>query len=589
MKLIPLTLYQPETLFFRVDDYDALCLPIVPGVALFKDEAHHPRVEHFYNSMHQSAYAFYLSNDELLIGPVVNSKKASFFRCQINTSQPSGIEILEFIGGVSNEEYYGMKMLGMAGVKLQSIKEMTFPMVSFKNVYFILEEKKHYNIDLREHGIFNLRLTTLKRAIKRGHVDLPTRIVEVNEAQPNAQMFSYTPFRHKGEKLVLVKGEPWLALRVRNTDEAKDVLSLAFIDQPYVDDPFCLGLQLAILKVFSDKACLCGNAKDEALYLSALEQIETMGDITAYLTDRNPNNVIEPPKTTSKSVAKSVPEPIIQMTSDTGMAISVAVKTVSKPSKKKKSGVPAKAEAPNKPSSTSQKLKIHSYSSLEDSGCRVDVKWSYGEAGELLRYWVPSQAVEDLQIVSELMAIRDVLLVKTIAAGVPISVGAEDLDMIVSKGAIKRMIRSDSTKLRNGWESARYLMARCFGGKIEVEKELPFVSEKSPAIEFLSLESPVEAEMVDSPLGPVRMSHHAIKRVMERREKCEMNTWAFTLDALATAEIKGKANSFKQVKHEKEAQYLVSSGWRFVVGEEQGGAVGRLVFTAYPKLEREVA
>lgn len=587
MQLTPLSLYQPESLSFRVDEYDAVCLPIAPGVALFRNTAHHPRVKHFFNSMHQSAYAFYLNNDKLMIGPVSNAKKASFFLCQINTSHPAGIEIVDYIGGVSAEEYHSMNMLSMAGAKFISNKEMTYPIVSHDHEYFILEEKKHYDLDLREHGIYKLRLTTLKRAIKRGNDDLPVRISEINDEQPHAKMFSYSAFRHKGEKLVLVKGEPWLALRVRSTDEAKEVLGLSFIEKPYIDDPFCLGLQLAQLKVFSDNISLCTNAKEESLYFSALKDVECMEDIASYVKNRNPNNHVHEIKTKkAKTIAKKPDVPIIALQSENGMAISVSVKKVTKPAKKKTAAAPSKVTAEIKSIHCSPKLKIHSFSSLEAAGCRVDIKWSYADKGQSLRYWVPTQPMEDLQIISELVAIRDVLLVKTAAAGVPISVGAEDLDMVVSKGAIKRMIRSDSTKLRQGWDSARYLMARCFGGKIEVEKELPFALEKSPAIEILSLDSPAEAEMLNSPLGPVRMSHHAIKRVMERREKGAINTWAFTLEALANAQIKGKPNSFKQLKHDKQAQYIVGSGWRFVVSHDEGNPFGRVVFTAYPTLSK---
>lgn len=582
MQLTPLSLYQPESLSFRVDEYDAVCLPIVPGVALFRNTDHHSRVKQFFNSMHHSAYAFYLNEDKLIIGPVSNTKKASFFLCQINSSRPAGIEIVDYIGGVSAEEYHSMNMLSMAGAKFISNKEMNYPIVSHDHEYFILEEKKHYDLDLREHGIYKLRLTTLNRAIKRGNDDLPVRISEINEEQPHAKMFSYSAFRHKGEKLVLVKGEPWLALRVRSTDEAKEVLSLSFIEQPYIDDPFCLGLQLAQLKVFSDNISLCASAKEESLYLSALKHTTCMADIAEYVKDRNPHNQVNK----VKPAAKKVEAPVVVINSGKVMAISVAIKKVSKSSKKKKSIAAPKKTVEIKSIHCTPKLKIHSYSSLEATGCRVDIKWSYADKGESLRYWVPTQPMDDLQIISELVAIRDVLLVKTAAAGVPISVGAEDLDMVVSKGAIKRMIRSDSTKLRQGWDSARYLMARCFGGKIEVEKELPFALEKSPAIEILSLDSPAEAEMVNSPLGPVRMSHHAIKRVMERREKGTINTWAFTLEALANAQIKGKPNSFKQLKHDKQAQYIVGSGWRFVVSHDEGNPFGRVVFTAYPTLSK---
>ena len=62
MKLIPLSLYQPESLSFRVDEYDAVCLPIAHGGALFQNADHHQRAKHFFNSMQQSAYTFYLSN-----------------------------------------------------------------------------------------------------------------------------------------------------------------------------------------------------------------------------------------------------------------------------------------------------------------------------------------------------------------------------------------------------------------------------------------------------------------------------------------------------------------------------------------------
>ncbi len=630
MDLIPLGSYQPETLSFRVHGDQSLCVDVAKNAMLYSNKLDHLLAKDYLNSPYLVEYAFFLLDSVLLIGPRQPVKKAHYYKCQFNAQARNGFEIIECIRHLSPEQVFNLKMLRPEGVTFSDPVMTRFVIRCFSGGYYLVnmdaEESgkyhaiesagevilyhrdrpwngwqfdlkaegarltgrpirlpsgaysciQYYTLSLREHGVFRIAQRVLKKGVLERNPGLKERIEAAQKNTAGNEIMIFDMEKPEDGRVYVIKGNPALVLRATIEGEENRVLAVGVVERPFLEDRVCFGLQLFLSGVLVNNLALQQDAKDKVVFTAKRGKVTDQASVEAVARSRYLLN--------REALAISAVKEKSGMMVNGQFRVAVTQKSTTSAHPSVSSPTGAGGVHP-----FNQQLVIHSYSELQGGGCRVDVKWTYGHSQEQIRYWVPAQPVEDFQIISELVALRDVLLVRTVTKGVPLTVGAEDIVLTVSKGAIKRMIRSDSVKLKTGWDSARYLMARCYGGKIEVEKKTPLAEDHALPMEVISLALKAEDEMLDSPLGLVRLSHHAIKRIMERRVKACQNTWAFAVEALKNAKIKGKSNAFKHLKHDKQAQYVVGSGWRFVVSHEQGDPFGRVVFTAYPALSKTEA
>jgi len=67
--LIPLGLYQPETLSFRVHGDQSLCVDVAKNAMLYSNKLDHLLAKDYINSPYLVEYAFFLLDSDLLLGP----------------------------------------------------------------------------------------------------------------------------------------------------------------------------------------------------------------------------------------------------------------------------------------------------------------------------------------------------------------------------------------------------------------------------------------------------------------------------------------------------------------------------------------
>lgn len=623
MQIIPLHLYRPEALNFRIKNRDYAVLKVAPEAALFVDATPALHAKAFLLGLNNRVSAFYLSGERLVVGEATHSKHGLYFECEIRDE----IVITACIGILSDEQYAALRPISSSGINLtrNAFTQVSVVGIEGEDTNFVFEESPfpfnpfddhrtkwmlqigkdgqyviyHQEMptcawrspsEVADEGACEWQMDSLGRdelpplhrvrdvlpgckletsfvfpepllskwiAENPGHEELIEHILFSNADQRVTHHPVYPDGNHE---VLIVEENPSIALLGRRILSGYTVSRMLIIGE-VIDRREALLTQL-----FNANGLLPLN---QTLALTAEDHRKMMG-----LLGSKPSEV----KALTASVQPPLPAPEV-VHAFNGMSVSVA----------KRKAVVAKPLANTSPSNAKPKvnkkneplLKISSFSRLEPDGIAVEVVWKYKKLRESLVYRFMPSAMEDFQIFCEVLAVRDVLLNRTKARNVPLRVGAQDIELVVSKGAIKRMIRSDSVKLKTIWSAARYLMARCCFSKVDVQKESPLSDTDKPIETVISLSVDESFECIPSALGPVRFSHHALKRVMERRSELSENSWSYALQAIESAEHVTASGAFDRLKHEKDALYLMSAAWRFVVVDSKGGK-GGVVLTAFP-------
>jgi hypothetical protein len=623
MQIIPLHLYRPETLNFRIKNRDYAVLKVAPEAALFVGATPEVHAKSFLLGLNNKVSAFYLDGERLVVGEATHSKHGLYFECEIRDQ----IVITACIGILTDEQYAALMPISSTGI---SLKRNAFSQVSVvyaesTSTHFVLEESPFPFNPLDDHRSKwslqegakgelvlyhqemltcawrsphddahkdacdwlrgSLSLDDVPMALRAREV-LPERGLGVSFVLPEplldtfrqenpacealietllfsnaSQRFIRSPVYPDGHHEVLIVGEnPSIALLGRR------ILSGYTVSKMLIINDLLDCRVIALSGALHAKGFL---PRSQTLALTGVEHRNILMDIESGARGNEVNLIkVEPPQ-----------KPVEIVYEFKGMSVSVAKRKVvtEKPlaviSTHKNDQKVIKIEQP--------KLSIHSFSRIDEGGIWVEVVWTYEQLREALVYQFMPSAMEDFQIFCELLAVRDVLLSRLNAHSVPLSVGAQDIELMVSKGAIKRMIRSDSVKLKTIWAAARYLMARCCFSKVDVKKESPLSVEDQPIKQIISLSVDESVERVPSALGPLRLSHHALKRVMERRSEQSGNSWSYALKAIASAKHVKESGAFDKLKHEQDARFLMSDTWRFVVVDSKD-RMGGVVLTAVP-------
>lgn len=628
MRIIPLKQYQPTHLYFRAGGQEYFKIQVEAGAFLFDragDLDHVPRIL----SLDSLACRFFTNNDQILVGCQVAADGWSFFECKVKSGE---LEVARYVGMLSPAESGSFRAIGGDGMPVvhrEALKRINaFTITGKKGVdHFVvidpvtltslaindspgfcgsssdgqltsyvtvrhklrpdlqwvapLGEALSGAIEWAQEGVdsetqpMDLRYTSLHldghcgntKLVRFKHsmldsfrtaMDRPERLDELMKKASLSKWEFYPCFNNDSLTIAVCENGDF-AIALAPMANASRVVRVSHIGRRLPSDLLALDRLLRSAGIIPESLSIMKSRKDHRQALSSANQVQKNICSASSLDVNN---------TESSSSIKQVNVVVKRKESP-------AISKYTNPQKKLSTNE-KKTKIPHK-----EKLVIHTFSRTDADFCWVEASWSRsGETQHRNIFRVKNNGQGDTQIAAEMLAIRRILLDHS-SAGIPITIGAQDIDLIVSKGAIKKMLRSDSEKIKGIWHSARYLMARCYGSKVTVEKKSPLVNADSVPVIDIDLHVVEKEEMLDTVIGLVRLSHHAIKRVMERRTEQETNAWAYALSELKDAVPGGESSGFSKVKHERDAQYLVCKSWCFVVGRDRAGN-SQVVYTAYP-------
>lgn len=215
-----------------------------------------------------------------------------------------------------------------------------------------------------------------------------------------------------------------------------------------------------------------------------------------------------------------------------------------------------------------------------------DVLWMTGKEKQgVIEVTVPTGA-EDPRIVAELSALRHLVLEREILG--PSRTGA-GLRLVVSAGAIKKLMREDSAKAYLS-PYALFLRTRLVGVIVEVDHKANWVTEATTTRRepLLVQDPPAECITLEG-YGEVQVRAHVLERIQEHYGVACKNLWKFVVSAAkdAVPATMPTRNARHDAKHRQPGQYALSTRYDmlFVVVPPIGTQKRHQLVTAHPPVK----